>query len=295
MTTVLVTGSTGNIGSFVVDHLLKREVKVKAAVTNFERGKQIFNGKNLNLIEFDFKKSDTYKSALAEVDKIFLVRPPQLASPKEDMLPFLKEAKKAGVQHIVFVSLMGVENNPVVPHRKIEGFIRDLGFKYTFLRPSFFMQNLNTTHLDDVVKRNELFMPVGSAKTSFIDTRDIAEVAAICITETEHENMAYTLTGNEAITYFEAADIMTEVLGRNITYCNPRIFEFRRTIMKRGTPKNFANVMTMLYVMTRFGTAEKITETTENLLKRKPITFREYVEDFKEDFQKKNYENIQKD
>lgn len=286
MTTVLVTGSTGNIGSFVVENLVSRGVKVKAAVTNLGRGEEFFSGKNVEVIQFDFLKSDTYVKALSGVNKIFLVRPPQLASPKEDMLPFLQTAKNAGVQHIVFVSLLGVENNPIVPHRKIESFIRDLDFQYTFLRPSFFMQNLNTTHLDDVVERDELFMPVGSAKTSFIDTRDIAEVAAICLAQRGHENTAYTLTGNEAISYFEVADIMTEVLGRKITYRNPGILEFRGTIIKRGTPKNFANVMTMLYVMTRLGTAEKITDTTESLLKRKPISFREYVEDHNAIFKK---------
>ena len=65
---------------------------------------------------------------------------------------------------------MGVEKNPVVPHRKIEDMIRYSGIAYTFLRPGFFMQNLNTTHRDAILVRNELYMPVGKAKTSFIDT-----------------------------------------------------------------------------------------------------------------------------
>lgn len=284
MTKVLVTGSTGNIGSFVVDKLIERGIPVKAAVRNVEQGEKYFIDKNMEIVKFDFINQKTYSEALSGVTKIFLMRPPKLAKPKQEILPFLVEAKKAGVEHIVFVSLLGVEKNPVVPHRKIEELIRKLGFHYTFLRPSFFMQNLNTTHKDDIVQRDELYMPVGKAKTSFIDTRDIAEIAAICLVEERHQNKAYTLTGSEAINYYEAASIMSDVLQRTITYSNPGILEFRKTLLKRGTPKEFANVMTMLYTMTRLGTAEKITGEAERLLQRKPITFRQYVEDYQSCF-----------
>ena len=286
MTKVLVTGSTGNIGSFVVEKLIEKGVKVKAAVRDLEKGHTFFSNNEIELAKFDLLNKETYDEALYGVTKIFLMRPPQLAKPKEELLPFLEAAKKSGAVHIVFVSLLGVEKNPVVPHRKIEGFIRDLGFHYTFLRPSFFMQNLNTTHRDDIVIRDELFLPVGKAKTSFIDTRDIAEAAAICLTEENHINKAYTLTGNQAITYYEAASIMSEVLKRKITYTNPGILEFRKTLIKRGTPKKIANVMTMLYTMTKVGTAQIVTDDAEKLLGHKPIGFKQYVEDYQRYFQK---------
>lgn len=281
MTKTLVTGSTGNIGSFVVENLIKKEHQVKAGVTNIERGKFFFKNEKVEVVNFDFLDKRTFEKALEGVTKVFLMRPPQLANPKEDMLPFLTEAKEKGVNHMVFVSLLGVEKNPIVPHRKIEDMIQELGINYSFLRPSFFMQNLNTTHLEDVTKRNELFMPVGKAKTSFIDTRDIGEIAAICLTENGHLNKAYTLTGSEALDYYEVAEIMSQVLERNIIYTNPGILKFRSTIIKRGTPKEFANVMTMLYTMTKLGTAKKITNDARDILGRKPTSFRKYIEDYK--------------
>lgn len=286
MKKVLVTGSTGNIGRYVIEKLMEKEVEVKAAFRKKIDGNKIFSNCDVEVVEFDFLRPETYGEALKNVTKIFLMRPPQLAKPQEEMLPFLHEAKKAGVEHIVFVSLLGVEKNPVVPHRKIEEYIRKLGFQYTFLRPSFFMQNLNTTHCSDIRDRDELFIPVGNAKTSFIDTRDIAEIAAICLTEKDHMNKAYTLTGNEAITYYQVASIMSDVLNRKITYSNPGLLEFRKTFIKRGTPKNFANVMAMLYTLTKLGTAQKVTDEAEKLLKRKPISFRKYVEDYKQEFLK---------
>ncbi|WP_338471656.1 hypothetical protein R4Z10_02460 [Niallia sp. XMNu-256] len=95
-----------------------------------------------------------------------------------------------------------------------------------------------------------------------------------------------TLTGREAITYNEVASIMSYVLNRPIIYRNPGVLEFRRTLIKRGTPKEFANVMTMLYTMTKLGTAQLVTDDTEQLLGRKPIRFKQYVEDYKLQFRK---------
>jgi len=93
------------------------------------------------------------------------------------------------------------------------------------------MQNLSTTHVDDIKERDDLFIPSGKAKISFIDTRDIGEIIGRIITEEGHKNKAYTITGSEAITYFEVADTMTRVFGRKITYLNPSLFKFRKDIM----------------------------------------------------------------
>ena len=72
---------------------------------------------------------------------------------------------------------------------------------WTFLRASFFMQNLSTTHRDDIRERGDVFVPAGKGKTSFIDVRDIADVAVKALTEPGHENKAYPLTGDVALNY----------------------------------------------------------------------------------------------
>ena len=91
---------------------------------------------------------------------------------------------------------------------------------WTFLRPSFFMQNLSrrtATHL----RRQLIFVPAGQGTTSFIDARDIARVAAVTLTKDGHRNQAYPLTGSEALTYHQVAEIMGAGLGRPITYGAP--------------------------------------------------------------------------
>ncbi|MBE4908487.1 SDR family oxidoreductase [Bacillus luteolus] len=281
---ILVTGATGNIGYYVVKELSAKNERVRVALRNVNKDKEVFSQYEVDMVRFDFLDPSTYDQALDGVKKVFLIRPPQLANPKKDMKHFIDKLSEKGIEEIVFVSLMGVENNPVVPHRKIEDMIVASGIEYTFLRPGFFMQNLNTTHRDDIALRNELFMPVGKAKTSFIDTRDIAAVATVCLTEPGHLGGKYTLTGAESIDYHEVATILSKTLGREIEYKNPGVLEFRKTIIKRGIKKEYANVMTMLYVLTRLGTAEKTTDDVEKILKRKPITFEQYAKDFQEEW-----------
>lgn len=279
----LVTGASGNIGKYVVEELLSLGIDTKAAVYNLDKGKDLFKDKEkIELVKFDFLDKSSYDNALEGVKAIFLVRPPKLAEPKKDMLPFLQAAKEEGVEKIVFVSLLGVEKNPIVPHRKIEDMIKKLRVPYVFLRPSFFMQNLNTNHRQEIKERDELYIPAGKSKTSFIDTRDIGKAAAICLIDEAYKNISITLTGKRAIDYNEVSKTLSRVLKRDIEYKNPSLLKFRKERIKRGTPKEFANVMTLLYLMTKLGTAKDITYDLEKLIGREPINFEQYVIDHKD-------------
>lgn len=279
----LITGASGNIGKYVVDELISLKKHAKAAVHNIEKAEELFENKeNVEIVKFDFLDRNTYEDALKGVKVIFLVRPPKLAEPQKDMLPFLEAAKRKGIEKIVFVSLLGVEKNPIVPHRKIEDMIKKLKIPYVFLRPSFFMQNLNTNHREEIKKRNELYIPAGNSKTSFIDTRDIGRAAAISLVDDKYKNTAITLTGKEAIDYYEVSKILSQVLERNIEYKNPSLLSFRKERIKRGTAKEFANVMTLLYLMTKLGTAKDITYDLEELIGREPISFKQYARDHKD-------------
>jgi uncharacterized protein YbjT (DUF2867 family) len=146
------------------------------------------------------------------------------------------------------------------------------------------MQNLNTTHRKEIKERNEIFVPVGNAKTCFIDARDIGAVAALALTEEGHAGKNYDLTGSEALDYWEATRIMSEVLGRKIVYRNLNVFYFLIETVRRGTPFVFALVQMGLYTSTRFGMAKNVTLKVENLTGRKPILFRQYVIDYRDNW-----------
>lgn len=277
MPKVLVLGSTGNIGWPLVQ-LLQQDPAVNVVAGVHHHPTAAMQALNVATVPFDFLDPATFEPALADVDQLFFVRPPQLADPEHDMLPFLKAVQQHQPRQVVFVSLQGVEKNPMVPHRKIERMIVDLQLPHTFLRPSFFMQNLITSHGQDLLDRHDLFIPAGNAKTSFIDCQDIAAAAQVVLKDPQYLGQALTLTGSEALTYQQVAAIMTAHLGFEITYSKPGLLRFRHTMLKRGIPKEFVNVMVMLYVITRLGNAKTTTDTLGQLLQRPPRSFAQFVD-----------------
>ena len=280
---ILVTGATGNVGTEVVRLLSHLDYRVTAAVRNpIEAQKSI--GNNVYCVPFDFTNPETFTDAFAGINKLFLVRPPAIADIHK-ITPALNAAKRSGVEEIVFLSIIGADKNRIVPHYAIERAIEQLNIPSVFLRCSFFMQNLNTTHRENIRLRDRLFMPAGNGRTSFIDVRDIAAVAVKILTESKGElpiDCAYDLTGATALTYAEVANTFTTVLGRPIQYTNPSIPIFIWQMLRQGFPLQFVLVMVGIYTTARFRLADMVTTDVQQLLGRSPISIDRYVEDYRE-------------
>jgi len=276
---ILVTGATGNVGAALIEQLRGRDVRVVAAVRDVARARERL-GAGIEYLPFDFMRPETY-SAFAGVDRLFLVRPPEIADVRGVIAPAIEAARRAGVRHVVFLSLLGVERNPIVPHYRIEKALRESGMSWTFLRASYFMQNLDTIHREDV-RRGEVVVPAGAGKTSFIDVRDVAAVAALALTEDGHEDRGYPLTGARALGYFEVARQFTAVLGRPIAYRNPSPVAYVRHMRGQGHPWAFALLTLVLYTTARLGLAAAVTDDVARLLGRPPTSLRRYIEDYRQ-------------
>lgn len=285
--TILVTGATGTVGREVVRALQTLGQPVQVSSTDPDRAKQLLTARGLEVegvVRLEFGDAKSYPDAFTGVEKVFLMRPPQTTAIKKEMLPALGAAKAQGVQQIVFMSLQGAEKNPVVPHRRIEDYLKTSGFAYTLLRPSFFMQNLAGVHAEDVRLHHEIFVPAGHGRTSFIDARDIGAVAAKVLTESGHNRRAYELTGSAALTYTEVAQLFSDVLGREISYANPKPWTFYRRMRSRGFARSYVLIMLALYSACRFGLAAKTTNDTRALLGREPISAAQFIADYRDVF-----------
>lgn len=276
---ILVTGATGNVGAEVLKGLLGKPAHVVAGVRDpgVEALPPAVEARAL-----DFEKPATWPGALAGIEHLFLVRPPQISDVKTTLGPFLEEAKRRGVEHVVFLSLLGVEKNPVVPHRAIEAKIRELKFAFTMLRASFFAQNLDTTHRVEIRDRSEIFVPAGYGRTSFVDVRDLAAVGVKALLGELPPNQAYPLTGAEVLTYDEVGRMLSEELGRPIRYANPSMLKFVLQKRREGVPWAFALVMLGLYTTCKLGLAARVTPDLGELLGRPPISMRQYIRDYRE-------------
>jgi len=220
---VLVTGATGNVGAPLVAELARLGVDVRAAA----RRPRPSPDPSVTSVTFDFTDPSTYEAAFADVSAMFLVRPPRLANVARDLVPALERARSLGVRHVVFLSVQGVDGLPVLPHARIEAWLRGSGLGWHFLRASFFDQNLSTVQAKAVRERDELVLPAGRGRTAFVDADDVAAVAAAVLAEPQRfDDAAWTLTGSEALTYGEVAGIMTAVLGRPIRYRQPGLLSY---------------------------------------------------------------------
>lgn len=280
---VLITGATGNVGSAILQQLqtVDHQTAIRVATQNPQRDRATLATAS-DLVRFDFLDPSTFQPTFEGVERVFLVRPPQLGNVEKEIAPAVRAARAAGVRHIVFLSVQGVEQNQFIPHAKIEQLIRDEGFAYTFLRAGFFMQNLTQQHRDEIRKRHEIFVPVGDARTSFIDVADIGRVAAECLLSDEHENQIYTLTGPEALTYDEIAATLSEVLPYSVRYPRPNPVQYVWRHLRQGDSLGYTLVTTMLYTITRLGNAASVSDDVRAVTGKEPTSFRAFAQEHRE-------------
>jgi uncharacterized protein YbjT (DUF2867 family) len=285
MTQVLVTGATGTVGRHVVRGLRDTDADVRAGVRSVERARESLP-ESAELVSFDFEKPETWGRAFDGVDALFLVRPPEMTRVHRHITPALDAAARVGVEHVVFLSVLGAEKNPLLPHRRIKRHLQDSDLTYSFLRASFFMQNFYVVHRAEITERGELFVPAGEVKTSFVDARDVAAVGVEALVDPIHRNRSYDVTGPEALTYDDAAAIFSDVLGRTIEYADPGLVEFVTTATARGVSLPFALVQAVVYTTARLGFAARVTDDVERVLGRPPRTLTEFVTDHAAEFEK---------
>lgn len=276
---VLVTGASGHVGRHVVDHLLRRGVEVVAAGSDPAALSARFDG--VVATRLDFRDRDTWAGALGGAAHMFLMRPPAIADVQDNLNPFVDFARAHGVDHVVFLSVAGAGKNRAVPHRKVEDHLRARGEQHTNLRPGFFAQNLESAYRADIVEDDRIYVPAGRKQpVNWIDTRDIAEVAAQVLADpAAHRGQDYTLAGPGAVPWSTVTDALTAALGRTIRYEAASVLGYVHHLSRRGLPRGAIAVQTILHVLLRFGQGATEDPTLERLLGRPGRSVGQYIED----------------
>lgn len=281
MGSVFVTGATGTVGSAVVTHLLQRGEQVVAAVRPGADAGRLPLGAEPRRFRFG-DDPGALRRALAGVDRLFLLRPPAIADVSASLFPLVDAARDAGVRHVVFLSLQGVQANRRTPHHAVEAYLRRTRAPFTFLRPNFFMQNLSTTYAAGIRDRGEIAVPAGRSRTAFIDARDIGRVAATVLTAAGHVGRAYTLSGEQSLSYADVARIMTRVLGRPIAYTRPSEREYLAALAAAGRPDDYLAVQRMIYRVVRLNASAMPNRAVRRLTGSPATRFAAFVADHRQ-------------
>ncbi len=220
--TILVTGATGNVGSQIIEQLVKRGADVRALVR--DPSKAVFPA-GVNVVQGDFLDIDSLRNAMSGVSTLFLLN---AVVPDEftQALVALNVARSAGIERIVYLSVIHADVYVNVPHFAgkfgVERMIEQMGMNATILRPAYFIQN--DLMIKDAITGYGVYpMPVGDKGLAMIDVRDIAEIAALELLRRERAAQPLpldriNLVGPETLTGTDIAAIWSEVLARPISY-----------------------------------------------------------------------------
>jgi uncharacterized protein YbjT (DUF2867 family) len=271
---VLVTGATGNVGRAAARHLVEAGQSVVSAVRD-DAVRDVVEGSEPR--PFDFENRAGWPAALAGVDRLFLLRPPAISDVQRYLFPFIDTALDAGVRHIVFLSLQGVQFNTATPHHAVEKYLRARSAPFTFLRPNFFMQNLSTTYRDDIRDRGEVFVPAARARTAFVDTDDVGAVASRVFTQPGHLGKAYTLSGEQSLDYYAVARELSAALGYPVRYAAPTPAEYAQRLVEQGAAADYVEVQKMIYRVVRLNVSALPNRAIRRLTGRPATTFAEFA------------------
>ena len=263
---ILVLGSTGNVGKPLVEMLRVAGETVIAASRRAGPG----------ALRFDYGDPSTFAAALDGVDRVFLMTPPGHFAADELMGPFLDVVLEGG-RKVVLLSAEGVQFNEEAPLRRVERRIEGSGRPFVFLRPNWFMDNFHTFWLAPMRAVGLIPVPAGEARTAFIDARDIAASAAAVLRSGAFDQQAFSLSGPEALTYAEAAAVISRHAGRTMTYQHVEDEAFVESMTGAGLPADYAAFLALLFRFVRMGAASEVTDHVKRLTGREARRLDEYA------------------
>ena len=254
---LLVTGATGTTGTEVLRALKARGVAARGLVRDETKAHHL-RDLGLEPVTGDLGDPRTLGPALDGVERAYLVSP---AGPMQSEFEqaFLESAQAAGVKHIVKLSMIGA--SPEAPlrfaraHGTVEQALRESGMTWTLLRPMGFMQN--TLSWGPRVLNGTFYSPVPDAAFSIVDARDVAEVAAVALTDAEPENKAFGLSGPEAVSYRDQARRVFAAAGREVDVEEIAINTLKRELVRAGVPPWNAEGLTELFELYMGGGATR--------------------------------------
>jgi uncharacterized protein YbjT (DUF2867 family) len=262
----LVLGGTGKTGSRLAAKLAKFGLNVRTAARH---------GADAH---FDWDDPTTHRPAVQGIDRLYMVAPVMRLDFADQVAAFLDLAEAAGVRHVTYLSAYGIDQAPPqVALRAVELDLIGRGaITHSILRPAWFMQNFSETFLKPV--DGVITVPTANGSEAFIDTADIAAVAAETLTSPDaHAGAAYALTGPEAMTVSEAAEVIADVTGKPMKHNDLDRDVWIQASVASGVPAEYGEMLRMLTETIASGRGSRPNDNVEKVAGAPPVKFADFA------------------
>ena len=276
---IMVTGSTGNIGSPLVKNLVRAGARVRALVRDpAKESEQVTSMRagGVEVIAGDLGDPSTLADALAGVEAAFLLTP---VSRDQVMWKsnLIHAAKRADVQRIVNLSVAGAApDSPLILgrwHWESEKELEASGMNWTHLRPYDLARYNTKLFLATASNQGAFYSTVGDGKVAMVDEEDVAAVAAEALMNPSHVGKTYMLTGPEALSYAQIAALMSDLMGRSVRYIDVTNEQAKTAMLGMGLPEWIADFINDLRGMERQGGASTISPDVQRVTGRPPTPY----------------------
>jgi len=276
-TKICITGATGTVGSAILSRIDTEKYDVTAAVRDVAKAAARYKGQNIRCIPFDIERQQGFEQ-LTEHDIVFLLRPPHIGDVQTYFAPLLQTLAKSAIGLVVFLSVQGAGEKQYLPHSKIEKIIREKNIPYTFLRPSYFMDNLTSTLYREIRENNRIFLPAGRLQLNWIDVEDIAAVfLSVIESRKSYIHTAVELTNNKNYSFQQVVQTINAICHTSVRYQSPNVIRYIFSMKRNKYSLGFIGVMLLLHFLPRFTKKPTIHADLQNILKRSPNQIEDFI------------------
>lgn len=271
---VLIIGASGTVGSELAKILNKKGVETLLATSK--------KSEQPDKVYLDLATGDGVKEAFSQADRAFLLSPPGYANQYEILSPLIKVAKEKSLEKVVLMTAMGANADESSPFRRAEVELEKSGLRYNIIRPNWFLQNFNTFWIQGINKNDHINLPAGDAKVSFIDARDISEVAAKLLLNDKYDNLDFDLSGLNSYSHDQVAQSISKVSGREVSYNDIEPSVLKDQLISSGLPIDYVDFLILIFGYLKEGYNSKLTDNVEKITGHKARSLEDYVRDYKE-------------
>ena len=275
---ILITGATGKTGSATAKSLGEKGETFRALIRNEEK-KEGLESLGGEVVIGSIENTEVVNQSMQGVKTVLVLLPnseSQLALEKQ----LVDSAKQAGVERIVKMSSIEATPDATSPipklHLESEEYIKQSGLAWTMIKPNFYMQNLLAS-AGTIKEQGKIFLPMGEGKTGMIDTTDVGKVLAKVLSEDGHESMNDVITGPEILSFYEVAEIFSQVLGKQVDYVDVPMDAYKETLGQFLTNQWHLDAVIDLFKGIAEGGIEDKTDTFNELMGETPKSLSQFL------------------